>query len=48
MNISKDEWGDIWNMPVGMSQKFRSNGQINEHNCIIGGAIPTTICVKGM
>jgi hypothetical protein len=36
-------------MLVGMSQQsVQGDGKINEHNCIIGGGIPTTTCIKGM
>ena len=47
MKISKYEWTDIRNMPVGMSKKgVQGDGQRNGQNFIIGGAISTTMCFK--
>ena len=31
-----------------VQKSVHGDGKINEHNCIIGGGIPTTMCIRGM
>ena len=49
MKIPIGQWDDIQNMQVGMSKKnVQGDSQRNEHNCVTGGDIPTTMCIKHM
>jgi hypothetical protein len=31
-----------------VQKSVEGDGKINEHNCVTRGAIPTTMCIRGM
>jgi hypothetical protein len=49
MNIPRDKKGENQYMLVVMSKKmYKEMVKKNEHNCIVGGAISTTMRIRGM